>query len=74
VVFVDSLLRAESLGQVPPLNAGPHPVQNSVDHLTVIPPLAATAAAHRKERPQPFPFGIRQISPPHVHINDLWTK
>ncbi|ADI12949.1 hypothetical protein SBI_09831 [Streptomyces bingchenggensis BCW-1] len=41
-----------------------------VDHLRVIPPPATTPAADRQERPQPFPLGVRQITPPHVHINN----
>lgn len=36
----------------------------------VIPPPATTPVADRQERPQPFPLGITQITPPHVHIND----
>lgn len=71
VPFVDGLPRPEPLRQVTPLHAGPHPVQNSVDHLPVIPPPATTPVTDRQEQPQSFPFGIREITPPHVHINDL---
>ncbi|ALM36625.1 hypothetical protein SFR_5864 [Streptomyces sp. FR-008] len=70
VTFVDRLPRTEPFRQVTPLNAGPHPVQNPVDHLPVIPPPATTPVTDRQKRPQPFPLGIRQITPPHVHIND----
>ncbi|MFJ1551083.1 transposase [Streptomyces sp. NPDC088246] len=45
-----------------------HPMQNPVDHLPVIPPLATTTVADRQERPQPFPLGIRQITPPTVRM------
>jgi hypothetical protein len=74
VPFVDGLPRAEPFGQVTPRNAGPDPVQNPVDHLPVITPPATTPVADRQERPQPFPLSITQITPPHVHINDLDTK
>lgn len=70
MAFIDGLPRAEPFGQVTPLHAGPHPVQNPVDHLPVIPPPPTTLVADRQERPQPFPLGIRQIAPPHVHTND----
>lgn len=70
MALVDGLPRAEPLGQVPPLHPGPHPVQNPVDHLPVLPPPATTPVADRQERPQPFPLGICQITPPHGHIND----
>ncbi len=70
VAFVDGLPRPEPLGQVTPLHPGPHPVQNPVDHLPVIPTPATTPVTDRKERPQPFPLGITQITPPHAHIND----
>jgi hypothetical protein len=74
VAFIDRLPRAESSGQLTPLNARPHSVQNPVDHLPVIPPPAATPVADRQERPQPFPLGIRQIAPPHVHITDTTAE
>lgn len=70
VAFIDGLPRAEPFGQVTPLNAGPNPVHNPVDHLPVIPPPAATTVTDRQERPQPFPLGIRQITPTHDHVND----
>lgn len=70
VPFIDGLPQAEPFGQVTPLNTGPDPVQNPVDHLPMIPPPATTPVADRQERPQPFPLGITQITPPHVHIND----
>lgn len=71
VPFVDGLPRPVPVGQVTPLHAGPNPVQNPVDHLPVAPPPATTPITDRQERPQPFPLGIAQITPPHVHINDL---
>ena len=74
VAFIDRLPRPEPFGQVTPLNTGPNPVQNPGDHLPVVPPPATTPVADRQERPQPFPLGIRQISPPHVHINDTTAK
>jgi hypothetical protein len=66
VAFIDRLPRTEPLGQIPPLHPGPHPVQDPVDHLPVIPPPATTPVADRKERPQPFPLAIRQVTPPHA--------
>lgn len=74
VAFIHRLPWAEPFGQVTPLNAGPHPVRNPVDHLPVIPPPATTPVADRQERPQPFPLGIRPIAPPHVHINDTTAE
>nr|WP_247698047.1 hypothetical protein [Streptomyces sp. RK75] len=68
------LPRAEPFGQVTPLHAGPHPVQNPVDHLPVVPPPATTTVAGWQERPQPFLLGISQITPPHVHINDTTAE
>ncbi|RKT08626.1 hypothetical protein BX286_6737 [Streptomyces sp. 3211.6] len=68
VAFVDGLPWAEPFGQVTPLNAGPYAVQNPVDHLAMIPPPATTSVADRQVRPQPFPLGICQITPPHVHM------
>lgn len=56
------------------MHAGPHPVQNPVDHLPVIPPPAATTVTDRQERPKSFPFGIRQVAPPHDHVNDSATE
>lgn len=70
MAFIDGLPRSEPFGQVTPVHSGPHPVQNSVDHLPTVPPPATTPVTDRQERPQPFPLGIRQITPPHVHIND----
>lgn len=70
VPFVDRLPRTEPFRQVTPLNTRSHPVQNPVDHLPVVPPAATTPVADRQERPQLFPLGITQITPPHVHIND----
>jgi hypothetical protein len=46
-------------------------VQDPVDHLPVIPPPAAPAVADRQERPQPFPLGITQITPPHAQHDVL---
>jgi len=70
VPFVNRLPRPEPFRQVTPVNTGPHPVQNPVDHLPVIPPPATTPVTDRQERPQPFPLGITQITPPHTHRND----
>jgi hypothetical protein len=74
VAFIDGLPRAEPFGQVTPLNARPHPVQNPVDHLPVVSPPATAPVTDRQERPQPLPLGIRQVTPPHVHINDAAMK
>ncbi|GAP48254.1 uncharacterized protein SAZU_3081 [Streptomyces azureus] len=68
--FVDGLPWAEPFRQATPLNAGPHSMQNPVDHLPVVSPPATTPVADRQERPKPFPLDICQITPPHVHIND----
>lgn len=70
VAFIDGLPRPEPFGQVTPLHAGPHPVQNPVDHLPMVPPPARTPVADRQERPQPFSLGITQITPPHDRKND----
>ncbi|MGW8358935.1 hypothetical protein, partial [Streptomyces wedmorensis] len=45
-------------------------MQNPVDHLPMVPPSATTVVTDGQERLEPFPLGIRQIAPPHVHIND----
>jgi hypothetical protein len=74
VAFIDGLPRTETFGQVTPLHPRPHPVQNPVDHLPMITPPATTSVADRQERPQPFPLGISQITPPHDHINDPDTE
>ncbi|MFE2239621.1 hypothetical protein ACFXCU_09025 [Streptomyces virginiae] len=58
--------KGRTVRQVPPLHAGPHPVQDPVDHLTVIPSPATTPVADRQERPQLFPLSIRQVTPPHA--------
>jgi hypothetical protein len=70
VTLVDGFPRTEPVRQITPLHPGPHPVQNPVDHLPVIPPPATTTVADRQERPQPFPLSIRQIAPPHAQSND----
>lgn len=70
VAFVDGLPRTEPFGKIAPLHSGPHPVQDPVEHLPVIPPPATTPVADRQQWPQPFPLGIAQIAPPHVHRND----
>jgi hypothetical protein len=70
VPFINSLPRPKPFGQVTPLHAGPHAVQNPVDHLPVVPPPATTPVADRQERPQPFPLSITQITPPHGRKND----
>lgn len=74
MAFVDGLPRPETFGQITPLHPGPHPVQNPIDHLPVIPPPATTPIADRQERPKLFPLGIRQITPPHAHRNDSGTE
>jgi hypothetical protein len=45
-------------------------VDNPVNHLPVITPPSAPSTAERQKRPQPFPFGIRQITPPHARNNE----
>lgn len=67
VTFIDGLPRSESFRQVTPLDPGPDPVQDPVDHLPVVPPPATTAVAHRQKRSQLFPFQITQV-PPTRHI------
>ncbi len=74
MAFIDRLPWPKPFRQVPPLHAGPNPVQNPVDHLSMVPPPAATPVTDRQKRPQPVPLGITQIVPPHVHINDLTTE
>ncbi|MGX1135705.1 hypothetical protein RKD49_007895 [Streptomyces glaucescens] len=64
---------SRTVRQVTPLNSGSHPMQNPVDHLSVIPPPPATPVPDRQERPQPFPRSIRPITPPHVYEND-WQQ
>lgn len=64
---MDGLPRAEPLGKVTPLHAGPHPVQDPVDHLPVVPPSATTSVTHRQERLQPLPLTVGQI-PTTSHI------
>lgn len=71
VAFVDRFPGPEPFGQVTPLHAGPNSVQNPVDHLPMVPPPATTPVTDRQKRPQPFPLRITQITPPHVHINDI---
>lgn len=58
VPFIDRLPRPEPFRQTTPLHPGPHPVQNAVDHLPVIPPSATTPIADRQERAQPFPLCV----------------
>jgi hypothetical protein len=64
VALVDGLPGAEPLWEITPVHIGPHPVQNPVDHLTVVAPTPAPTITHRQERPQPFPLGIRQLTTP----------
>lgn len=64
VAFIDGLPRTEPFGRVTPLNASPHPVQNPVDRLPVIPPPATTPVTDRQEGPQPFPLCVSRIAPP----------
>ncbi|CUM35592.1 hypothetical protein BN2537_149 [Streptomyces venezuelae] len=40
----------------------------------MIPPPATTPVADRQERAKPFPFGIRQIAPTHVPVNDMTAE
>lgn len=70
VALVDRLPRAEPLGQVAPVHAGPHAVKDPVDHLPVVPSPATTPVADRQERSQPFPLGICQVTPRHTRTND----
>jgi hypothetical protein len=49
-------------------------VQNPVDHLPVVSPPATAPVTDRQERSQPLPRGIRQVTLPHVHINDADMK
>lgn len=43
VAFIDGLPGAEPLGKIPPLHSGSHPMQDPIDHLSVIPPSAPTS-------------------------------
>lgn len=73
VALVNSLPGPEPLGKVAPLHTGPHSVQNPVDYLPMVPPPATTTIAHRQERPESFPLGIRQVTtliPPHTQTNE----
>lgn len=58
VPFADGLPRTEPFGQVTPLNARPHPVQNPVNYLPVVPPPATTPVADRQQRP-PLLLGLK---------------
>lgn len=42
--------------------AGPYPVKDPVDHLTMVSPTPAPPIAHRQVRPKPFPLGIREMA------------
>lgn len=44
------------------------PGEESVAHLQVITPPAATPVTDWRERPQSFPLCITQFTPPHVHL------
>ena len=73
VPLVDGLPGPEALRQIAPVHPGPHPVQNPVDHLTMVTPPPTPTIAHRQERQQPFPLGIRQLTTPipaHTQNND----
>lgn len=74
VPLVDRFPRRGPFGQVTPLHSGPNPVKNPVNHLPVVPPPATAPVADWQERPQPFPLGITQITPPRVHINHPYTE
>jgi hypothetical protein len=70
--LVNGLPGAVPVRQVTPLHARPDPVQHPVDHLPMIPPPATAAVAHRQQRLEPLPLGIRQItSMSHSPMNGL---
>ncbi len=73
MALVDRLPRTGPLRQITPVHPGPYPVQNPVDHLPVITPPPTPPVAHRQERPQPLPLGIRKtasLTLPHTQGND----
>ncbi|MER6305471.1 hypothetical protein [Streptomyces sp. NPDC001657] len=60
----------------PPSRIG-HAALYLVEHEFIrssVPVAPLLAADARQERPQPSPLGIRQITPPHTHINDPDAK
>lgn len=73
MALVDRLPRPEPLWQITPVNPGPNPVKNPVDHLSMITPPPTPTVTHRQERPKSLPLGVRQIatlSPPHSGNNE----
>ena len=66
MALVHGLARAEPLGKVAPVRPGPDPVENPVDHLSVITPPSAPPIADRQKRPQLLPLSVCQITPPHA--------
>lgn len=43
-----------------PLSPGPELPGDRIDHLSMITPPPTPTIAHRQERPQPLPFGVRR--------------
>src|SRR4029077_10122788 len=66
MALVHGLPRAEPLWKVAPVRPGPDPVENPVDHLSVITPPSAPPIADRQKRPQLLPLSVCQITPPHA--------
>ena len=66
MALVHGLPRAEPLGKVAPVRPGPDPVENPVDHLSVITPPSAPPIADRQKRPQLLLLSVCQITPPHA--------
>ena len=66
MALVHGLPRAEPLGKVAPVRPGPDPVENPVDHLSVITPPSAPPIADRQKRPQLLPLSVCKITPPHA--------
>jgi integrase len=52
MALVHGLPRAEPLWKIAPVRPGPDPVENPVDHLSVITPPSAPPIADRQKRPQ----------------------
>ncbi len=69
LAFMDGLPRAEPLGQLAPLTAGAQPTNDSVDHLSVIPPPAAPVVTPGQQRFQHRPLAAREI-PPAEHVEN----
>ena len=63
IVIVDRAPGREVVGEVPPLAAGPHKVEYSVDDLTDVHATSATAGhGRRDQRSDARPLGICEIS------------